>query len=1675
MEANKITINGSHLSLASLHVQAREFLRILKAGDIVARDLICNVRLDIKIEAAAKLAIQEAIVIISSQANIAVNECTIWLGQIKNIRDLILKKLNAETNQTIKKLIPVRTKKITKPIDFKGLYIKAATSLVNHGKIKSDYKVIVSGTEIRSAANIRTFESLNLDTFALNMGGNVTAYGPIRMEIKKDKAIGAENKKFHISDNANIWSEHGISLSSSIEGELAGAWKASKIALEGHDIVVKADIASSEANIIGKKLEFIDSQIKTDSLCISDGEVGIIMDALTRQLDNSISISKKSSLKAKDLHLASTSINIAGLVKSQVLTSVSNNFHLLKSGQVEASQRGKIIAHIKATIEGVIKGGTVHLKSSELVLTDSSMIDVELGSLKGNKLIAGGVIAADQIIVLSDYLNLLSSSRFVGERLEIVNNIKAFIKGSIDAKHVRVSSNGSISIEPKASITADESLNISAAEIEIAGLVESKILNLAADYISLLKEGRILAEHKGHVISRIKSIIEGTLVGKENLQLNGRHLVFKGNIEAHELDISANFLETLSSSVIKTKDLSLLNIVQAEINGIISAKNIFIKQSGNILFKNNAELEAERILGSAQEIQMSGNVKSQLFDFTANKFTLLAEGILSIEQEAHIKANLVAAIDGIIKGSNADIELNSRYSVIGNTVEGNRIKIVGDYLKLLSSGKLSASASLALEHEIQSEISGVLESKSIDVKGKDFVVAEEGSIQADQANIEAEQIWLSGDLKLGTLDLVAKHLSVLKTGKLNTAHSSHIEASLVSLIEGVITSGENLYLEGSQVFVSGSLSADSANTIIADTLQLLEDGTLSSEEKLNLVVSTRALINGSILAKNIAIDSKSGMVYFQDGSTVEGANVNLEIADSVLAGSIKSAYLGIISSKFSALEQAIMSGQSVDIIASGVQIGAIIESSGQLRISSDSLQLYSGNQKADEVSLKGKSLVLASQLNATGDLKILVESIKLLKEGSILANKIDIKSKLLSEINGILFAHDIQINSDDKVIFLDQSQVIADNELKVCANQIVTNGKIRAALVDFFADEIEILSSTAIDASTKLLMLSHAKTTIEGLLSGDGDLYIKGEKVFLGEKSRAYFDNKAVIEAHKLIHEGQIVGRENYLLADHIEVKKNAYIGGASTKISGTDTNILGFIDSQNVFIEGEKLVVGQDSDDDSLMGKVKADLLTIISEVVRLESSSILNASENAFVKASKSLILNGILSTNGGILLDHQGRLRVNENEMAMFRGLARLEAKYAEINGSVYSGQVSIEAKKSLLISGYIHGSESIESSSPEIELQGWLDAASDISLSGKRLSSAEGSKISAGARTKLLFEQELSLYGILAGTDISIKGKTVSLGKTSHIQGENVGIRYSKGAIEGKVFSEILDIIYTDFKLLNLDLAEDEEICIADHLRGFVKQIQNGLKIYSDADQLILGEHSQIIARQRAFILGTKIKQMGLLSSDKMMIAANEMVISGTVAAQKLALLAHQVSQSEDSSISGQELIISNAIESDLLNFYADKVFSESETSLDKLVDTRKLSPNGKIELAGEISALNLAILAGKIQILRDSRIQVDKELLIDSLKSSIQGSLSAAENISIQGKNIVISCESEIIAGSLLQILSSESTQLLGTLSGEKIILRADKTISSQAKITGVNIGILSNYIELLEDAEINAS
>ncbi len=694
------------------------------------------------------------------------------------------------------------------------------------------------------------------------------------------------------------------------ESELIGTTDRARIQLR-QQLILRGLLSSSHENSIsaqGGEIYIGKSALMKSSECTSidtdhfylAGEIeGACLhlsgDRVFLGVESQIDIATKASLKS------SGEMDLRGKVRAKVIDIFADQFRLSPTAKVTAQQLLKVYTRLNNTVEGLLQsdGSIVISSDGELKFTETSNVHaVSTLSIKAEKFANHGKVSAAQIDIDVKELRTFASSRLDARDINI-RTISGQLAGLLSSDRLFINASGKLEILAGADLQAKAQAHIKVdKDLEVKGSIKSKVIELFAANIDLLEEGKLSAEESMLVKADLQLKIKGLLNSDGTLQVEGervffsdssivhaasiahiraKHLEARGALDASDLSIVSDSLKSSSASLIRGQSVQL-DLVEADLYGIINSKNLVINAEKRIVLRDAAKILAEdsATLKEGAYVELAGEIRAKVISLFARDLVLLKSAKLTAEQSSEIRASFKAKLDGLLESS------------------GSLVVIAGE-LEIAQTGKITAK-----ETQIKSDSflsSGTVSGKDVLILDIDKSFSNAGTLQGGKVQIHTNKNYANTGAISAVEDLyvkvsaavTAKELGKTSSGSWMTLQGEFLSDDVLDLLEGNsgrIQTPKLRVITTKPVVINRHVSSSFANDVYASSLTLEEDKIYSAQGDISLNVGTVYAKAGSRLHSegSLQINADGDVIQVSERNSDNG---NIKTSEMSADGSLR--------------------------------------------------------------------------------------------------------------------------------------------------------------------------------------------------------------------------------------------------------------------------------------------------------------------------------------------------------------------------------------------------------------------------------------------------------------------------------------------------------------------------------------------------------------------------------------------------------------------------------------------------------------------------------------------------------------------------------------------------------------------------------------------------------------------
>ncbi|WP_370426528.1 hemagglutinin repeat-containing protein [Pantoea vagans] len=842
-----------------------------------------------------------------------------------------------------------------------------------------------------------------------------------------------------------------------------------------------------------------------------------------------------------------------------------------------------------------------------------------------------------------------------------------------------------------------------------------------------------------------------------------------------------------------------LSINNSLTSGALTAKGSSIALQGEHKAGGNVALTAQ------QDIALTGAKlgSDAALDLNSQGQITLKGSSLTAGQTARLSGHALD-IDNSSSGNAADamqLSATAQLQNSGQMTAGKKLD--------LQAAQVINSGSLTSQGDLQVRTSTLQQQGMLLAQGNNSVVAgqlsNDGEISGSSLNIQSGAINNGGRL-LSTGDALISADSVQQRGTLSASNINQLNVTGTLNNSGEV-SGSSLNIHSGSLLNSGNLLGSQQTDITSGTLQ--QDGTLSSQGRLQLKVADRLSNSGELSGNSLDITS----------GTLDNSGKMISSGDALLTANRLNQDGTLSAQGNAALNIADTFSNSGNMISQRLQINAptLINSGemvshGDVVINSDTLQQNGSLTARGDAQLTARGW-LENQGAISSQNALILNSAQLRNTGSLTAPNLTLTAgqitnsgllqgtKLLSFHTGQLdnlAAGTISFDNDFALALpqLNNSGLITSGKtLTVTGDQLNNSGEINAASLSttlknlhnqqggklLADDQLRLQGDALINQGTMAagtLNSDVSQITNSGTVQGDKALSLQGSA--LTNNGTLLSAGQLGVKQQTLDNSGLIQGKQLTVKADHWQNSGNA--------LSETDADL------QSDTLVNSGKILGQQgialkSDHTDNSGWLIAQALTLRGDMIN-----------SGLIQGNQQITLQGNQLDNqqGGQLLSDgtlDGDFVALNNHGAMQAGEMTFNAGTLQNDGTVLSGKAfTAVINGALTNSGSLLSQQQMNLQAAEIDNQGTL-AADNLSLHAPVLSNAG---LLQGNSTLMLDHQQL--HNLNGGQLIAGGPLTLTLDQL-----DNAGLMQVNGALavngnrlnnSGRLLSDNLDLKISD---------------------------------------------------------------------------------------------------------------------------------------------------------------------------------------------------------------------------------------------------------------------------------------
>lgn len=604
----------------------------------------------------------------------------------------------------------------------------------------------------------------------------------------------------------------------------------------------------------------------------------------------------------------------------------SHNLKLRTDGSVFLSQSSKLdvskLLNINARnhifANGLVRGRLVELFAQSFVLAEDAALNASDRNAihAGQRMLLNGLLTSDHdnVLVVKDGDVLLGKSAQVKSGACTTIDAKTFFhSGTFDGGCLRINAQKQVVLNAESKVHASHQATVkSEGSLQVSGDVHARVVDMTANDFRLAKFGTVNAAELATVNGILQVIVDGLIHSdgnillssdgavdvsesanvraKDTLSIKAQTFLHRGTIAASQVAIGVQQLTTFANSKIEAPSIDI-RAVSAQLAGILASDRLVIDVSGKLKILSDADIHAkETAYIKSENIEISGKIRSKIVEVFAQNIELLEGSKLTAEERLLVKADLQLKVAGLLKSdgalrvegdriyfdSTATVSaaalahIKAKHLEASGSLEAKDLSVVTDVLRTASTSLIKGEN--VNFDVVEADLYGIINSKSLVINAKNRLVLRSTSkIEASgSAALSSKNLMeLSGEVRAQVVDLFAKDLVLLKSGKVSAEQILAIQAGLKANLDGLLESKGNVVIVAGTLTLSQSGKIDSAQIASIKADHLFSKGVIAGAASLIVDVDKDFNNAGSLQGGKVAVTANG---TFANGGTITAAD-----------------------------------------------------------------------------------------------------------------------------------------------------------------------------------------------------------------------------------------------------------------------------------------------------------------------------------------------------------------------------------------------------------------------------------------------------------------------------------------------------------------------------------------------------------------------------------------------------------------------------------------------------------------------------------------------------------------------------------------------------------------------------------------------------------------------------------
>ncbi len=1218
------------------------------------------------------------------------------------------------------------------------------------------------------AGQVETAGNLDLSAQAINLTGSAVGNGQLRITgdqiAIQGSAIGLLGAEIDAATRLNIDNGGSVQTNAGLNIRAGTVGNAGRlIGIGGLNLSASGNLDNDGAILSGQNIIVESGDQFTSGGVISANGSASINAANSASLAGNLASVGNLSVAAGDVILSGqlsgggnviveSRGNLNAAASAQIVTdgnvALTASNSLTSGALISARGRAELNAGRDSTIGGQVQaGGNIALTSNAAVITGQLVSDADIAlSIRAAVDILGGLSANNALSINASDITLNNAARAVANntiRLEArgrINNAGAFSGNNITVSARDFINSGTFFSGSNISVNA---INL----ITQSGIIEGNgTFALTADVINLVGRsigvGGVNLDARQIGFSLTNNLQSGGLLriaAAQDLALRGSifsvgaaDIVTMGNLDqlanvnlgaVGQFTATGNILNL--GSIAATDSISLLGNDISN-RGLISANDALNLRSlsGSIVSSGDLSAGGGIELGAANLIDISGNV--------------LSNGRIGLLTSRLLLDGTINAVGGL------DAALLRQLSIgqTGSLLSGGAFVL--NLNSLDNEGTLFAGSGLDLEVRSTFNNRGQIISDrglSLDIKG-DFT--NNGLLQARDAII----LSALGDGRLAGTIAAGHNLNItggalLISGTLVADRALSLSADTIDVTSGgVVFGATGLNATSTGDFVANGLIASNGNTVVSSGGWLVQNGVLESAETL-LVVGDNLSLNGEITALaalNVNATDRADIT----GNLSAGDSLSADAADLTLSETAQLASSGILS--INALNRLTIDGSlssvgRADLSSENITINnsALIAGDARIDITADRNVEYFGRlQVRGAAAISGQNIGISGEIASAGNITVSGDALQV--AGQILSNQaIGLQGNSAAITGDLAGQGSINLNFINGLLIDTGASIASDQNVALASDNADIRGNI-TTLGQFSANIVQRLTISGAILSAADTLLTAGDLSVSGAIQANNDFIVNAgtNSVISGDidagRNLTVNAGRADISGNLAANGRLGLNAADIILSGSLAAGQIADITAASTlNING---NIIG---NGIVNLSANDFTV-------NLTGRVEASqLLNINSGSANI--AGLLRSGGNANVLVSNDLLISGRFEAAGDGRFS-AGSLRTFAPSLLVANAALVLDVTNgAVLSGQISAGQINLLAGADIINNGAVFSAGDFSIDAVVFTNNAILAATGNVALNARDIRLGIANDLQSGGTLSLSSIDRLDLAGTI----------------------------------------------------------------------------------------------------------------------------------------------------------------------------------------------------------------------------------------------------------------------------------------------------------------------------------------